>query len=281
MRTWYIEDAGGGCRAFSEVLVLVSEKPREVYTSLVPLTWQTGQTLEEVVLELVLEMMSRAGVTKEDKILVCSGNIFNDLHKYLQENQYNWSTARMEGLAHEIAEQVFFEQIVNAGFPAYIKLTSRNYREFYQLVEKWVLENISRLRYLKDRRVRQKPIGNKYCYKANRSRPRHCSKCHSSILPYTPMVECRMNVHGKKVHRYYHPECSPVKPLKNKLVTIETTLNGQPTCGVVTKSNREERCTLCQKSIPAGQPAFFCYNNDQLLSFHLSCLSIMNTPAEA
>lgn len=281
MRTWYIEDAGGGCRAFSEVLVLVSEKPREIYTALVPLTWQTGQTLEEVVLELVLDMMTRAGVTREDQILVCSGNIFHDLHRYLQENHYNWSTARMEGLAHEIAEQVFFEQIVQAGFPSYIKLNSRNYREFYQMVERWVLENKSRLQYLKDRLVRQKPIGNKYCYKANRSRPRHCSRCHNAILPFTPMVECRINSRGKKIHRYYHPACSPVQPLKNKLVTMEATLHGHPLCGVITRSNREERCALCQLPIPAGQTAFFGYHNEQLLTVHLSCLNVNHTPAGA
>ena len=117
MRQWYVEDAGGGCRAFSEIVVLVSEDPREIYWSAVPLTWSDNLSLEEVVCQQVITLMSQAGVTKEDQILVCSGNIFFGFHRWLNDHNYLWETAKMDGLAHEVAESLFSAQINAAGFP--------------------------------------------------------------------------------------------------------------------------------------------------------------------
>ncbi|MCL2337682.1 MAG: hypothetical protein FWC60_09705, partial [Firmicutes bacterium] len=157
MTNWYIEDAGGGCRAFSEVLVLVSEDPVRIYRRDLPLTWKNSITIEEMVLNKVMEMLDEAGVTQADYLYVCSSNLFYHLHKWLTDNGYRWETAKMDGLAHEMAERYFQEQIVQAGFPAQIQLEERNYREFYGFVDAWIKEDLSRRRFSKDMRVRCKP----------------------------------------------------------------------------------------------------------------------------
>ena len=135
MKTWYVEDAGGGCLAFSEVLVLVCENPQEIYTARVPLTWEDDLTLEQMVSRLVIKMMEEAGVTKNDQLLVCSGNIFNDFHQWLTEEGYQWNYHKMDGLAHEVAEQTFYQQILDAGFPAFVHPSPGNYRLYYSFVE--------------------------------------------------------------------------------------------------------------------------------------------------
>ncbi|RYD06275.1 hypothetical protein N752_05125 [Desulforamulus aquiferis] len=114
--TWYVEDAGGGCRAFGEVVVLVCEETREIYSARIPVTWTNKMGWEELVCQLMLGLMKEAQATSEDKYLVCSGNIFNVYHNWLKEHNYNWETHKMDGLAHEAAEGEFHRMVVEAGF---------------------------------------------------------------------------------------------------------------------------------------------------------------------
>jgi len=71
VKVWYVEDAGGGCRAFSEVLVLVCEDPEEIYTSQMPLTWESDLTCEQSGhLSWLLEMSTETDLklTKDDQL---------------------------------------------------------------------------------------------------------------------------------------------------------------------------------------------------------------------
>lgn len=273
MRTWFIEDAGGGCRAFSEVVVLVSEKPRETYTAKIPLTWSGGESLEEIVCRTVVGMMEKAGVTTDDQVLVCSGNIFHGLHAWLKENGYNWEFARMEGLAHDHAENEFNRQIVQAGFPPHIKLMDRNYRDFYRLVEKWVLEKESRHCYMKDRSVRQKPVEARYVLKGNNARTLRCSGCQKKILPYTPVVEFKLRQTGKRIRKNYHPECSPVTPFKNKLKRARAEIDGTVIEGLLAPCRKETVCPVCNGEVTTGEQIFYGYRDNRLISGHLNCFA--------
>jgi hypothetical protein len=272
MRQWYVEDAGGGCRAFSEVVVLVSELPREIYWSTIPLTWSNNQSLEEIVCQNVIELMAKAGVSIEDQILVCSGNIFFGYHHWLNDHDYTWSTVKMDGLAHEVAEGIFQHQIVAAGFPADIKLVNRNYRVFYRAVEDWVMEKPSRQRYLKDRRVREKPVETRYLSKGNGARVRKCSCCWGKILPFTPVVEYTHRENGKRIHRYYHLRCSPVKPLKSRLVEHTVRWQNETITGVLLAARPETCCTVCNELLQPGEPVFYGYHLGKLFCGHPGCL---------
>lgn len=273
MKTWFIEDAGGGCRAFSEVVVLVSERPKETYTAKIPLTWSGGESLEEVVCKKIVDLMDKAGVTKEDKVLVCSGNIFHGLHAWLKENEYNWEFAKMEGLAHNIAEEEFNKQIVKAGFPSHIKLLDRNYRDFYRLVEKWVMEQKAGQRYMKDRLVRQKPVETRYILKANHARTLRCSGCQKKILPYTPVVEFKVRQDGKRIKKNYHPDCSPVTPFKNKLKKMTGKINATAIEGLVAPCRKEAVCPVCNGQLTPGEEAFYGYLDTKLLTGHKNCFT--------
>lgn len=274
MRTWFIEDAGGGCRAFSEVVVLVSESPVESYTARVPLTWDGGESLEEVVCRAVIEMMEKAGVSRNDQLLVCSGNIFHGLHAWLTENNYNWEYARMDGLAHDIAEDAFYSQILKAGFPPHIKLAERNYRDFYRVLEKWIMEDESRLSYLKDRLVRQKPVETRYVLKGNGARKLRCCGCKKNILPYTPVVEFKARQDGKRVRKCYHPDCSPVTPMKNKLKAATGKVNGTVREGLMAICRKETSCGICNLNIAPDSQAFYVYLDGKLVVCHPGCASV-------
>ncbi|WP_201721878.1 hypothetical protein [Desulfotomaculum copahuensis] len=280
MKYWYVEDAGGGCRAFSEVVVLVCEQPREIYTARVPLTWKTKESLEEVVCRLITGLMKKAGANKEDYYLVCPGNIFYGFHRWLSDNGYRWEQIKMEGLAHDAAESEFQRQIVRAGFPPHIHLVERNYRDFYRLVEDWVMQQPERHRYLKDREVRQKPVETRYVLKSNYGRPHYCSACRETVKPFTPMVEYKATRDGKRVRHYFHPSCSPVTPFKNKLVTMDAYIDGKQLTGVVIPCRTDTACAWCGGIIPAGEAAFYGYLDDRLFTGHLLCTGVQKAAKE-
>lgn len=273
MRYWYVEDAGGGCRAFSEVLVLVCENPRLVYKAFLPLTWDHNVTMEEMARRKVVEMMRKAGVTREDYLYVCSGNIFYDLHRWLTENGYRWETVKMEGLAHEVAESAFHHQIIAAGFPAEIKLENRNYRDFYRLVDRWLQEDPQRSRFFKDMEVRRKPEKFRYLLKGNAAHTRLCARCRKKILPYTPIVQYRYRENGKKKNCYFHPACSPVKPHKNKLEQVQVLWRGNPLEGVILPVRQARPCMVCGEEIPPGPKALHALNGRELVFGHPDCFA--------
>jgi len=272
MRYWYIEDAGGGCRVFSEVLVLVCETPRLVYKRFLPLSWSKDLTMEEMACRAVLDMMREAGADDKDYYYVCSGNIFYDLHNWLTENCYKWETVKMDGLAHEVAETAFYNQIIAAGFPEDIKLEERNYKDFYLQVNAWIKENPYRRQFFKDMEVRRKPEQSRYLLKGNSAHTRVCSGCRKKIPPYIPVVQYRYRENGRKKSRYYHPDCSPVKAQKNKLEKACFTWRGEMVEGVVLPVQKPLICSVCGTEIAIGAKAVHARKEKELIYGHLECI---------
>jgi len=273
LKLWHVEDAGGGCQAFPEVLVLVCESSGEIFSEKMPLTWSDGTGMEEKACQIMMSLMEKAGVCKEDQLLVCSGNIFHAYHQWLDQNSYLWEQSKIDGLAHEVAEEQFHRQVVDAGFPEDIRLVERNYRDYYRLLENWVASNPDRHQYYKDREVRRKPAETRYVLKSTGSHGRPCLSCRQKIRPYTPVVIYRTRENGRKIRRYYHPSCSPVEPLKTSLVTRTVDWNKQKIEGVILVAKEEEKkaCAVCLQPILPGEITFFGYAGDQLITGHLSC----------
>lgn len=275
MKVWHVEDAGGGCQAFPEVLVLVCENTGEVFSEKMPLTWSDGTGMEEKVCQIMVSLMKKAGVSEEDQLLVCSGNIFHAYHQWLEQNAYRWEQSKIDGLAHTAAEERFHRQAADAGFPEDIRLVERNYRDYYRMIENWVASNPDRHRYYKDREVRRKPAETRYVLKSNGSYGRHCLCCRQKIRPYTPVVVYRTRENGRNIRRYYHPACSPVEPLKTSLVTWTVDWNALQIEGVIltAKEAGEKACVVCRQPISPGESTFFGYAEDQLIRGHLSCFA--------
>lgn len=272
LKEWHVEDAGGGCRAFSEVLVLVCEQTGEIYSCTLPLTWDDGSSMEEKACVLLIEMMKKAGVAGEDRLLVCSGNIFHTFHNWLTENGYNWEKAKIDGLAHDAAEEFFQRQVLEAGFPFDITLEERNYREYYRAIEEWVNGDPRRHIFLKDFEVRRKPAETRYLLKGNGGHTRTCLQCRQKIMPYTPVVVYRARENGRKVRRYFHPACTPVEPLKSTLETLTVNWNASRIEGVILNSNEDRRvCAVCRQPIVPGNRTFYAYLNGQVIAGHPAC----------
>lgn len=273
-KTWFVEDAGGGCRAFGEVVVLVCEETGEIYTARVPVTWTNKMGWEELVCQLLTELMEQAGADKEDEYLVCSGNIFHTYHKYLTDQGYQWQTHKMDGLAHDAAENEFHHMVVEAGFPAQIQLQERDYRSYYNAIEKWVAACPERKeQYWKDREVRKKPAQPRYILKNTTTRPRSCAKCHRHILPFSPAVELKYRKDGRKLRTFFHPECCPVKPLKSQLDQLEVQWKDGKLTGILIPCQEPVTCSICGQPVEPGQRTFYAYEENDLVCGHPTCFA--------
>lgn len=272
LKTWYVEDAGGGCRAFGEVVVLVCEETGEVYSARIPVTWNNKMGWEELVCQRMIELMDQAGATTEDKYLVCSGNIFHTYHKWLTEHGYNWETHKMDGLAHDAAEGEFHRMVLEAGFPEDIGLEERDYRTYYNKIENWVASDpVRKQLYWKDREVRKKPAVPRYVLKNTMARERTCRHCHKKIPPFSPAVELKFRQDGRKIRDFFHPSCSPVKPLKSQLHQLEVNWQGSKLTGLIIPCPAETSCTLCGQPVEPGQATFYAYDKDKLICGHPGC----------
>ncbi|MCL6559297.1 MAG: hypothetical protein K6U74_10970 [Firmicutes bacterium] len=272
LKEWQVEDAGGGCRAFSEVVVLVCEQTGEVYSSKLPLTWEDGSSLEEKACSLLINMLEQAGVQKDDCLLVCSGNIFHAFHNWLEENGYNWGKSKIDGMAHDVAEELFHHQVVEAGFPVEIRLVERNYRDYYRLIEKWVAGDPLLHGFFKDYEARRKPAETRYTLKSNGGHTRTCMACRKKILPFTPVVVYRFRENGRKIRRYFHPACTPVEPLKSTLETHVIHWDAALVEGIVRNCNEEKRiCAVCGQPLTPGDRTFYGYLNNRIIAGHLCC----------
>lgn len=272
MKVWQVEDAGGGCRAFSEVLVLVCEQTGETYSTTLPLTWEDGFSLEEKACSLLIPMLAEAEVSREDFLQVCSGNIFHAFHNWLTENDYHWELSKIDGLAHDTAEGLFHRQVVEAGFSVDIHLEERNYRDYYRVIEEWVAQDPLRHVFFKDREARRKPAETRYILKSNGSHARSCLQCRKKIMPYTPVVFYRARENGRKVRRYFHPACTPVAPLKSTLETMIISWNSSCIEGVLLNANEDKRvCAACGQPITSGDQTFYGYFNGKIIAGHPAC----------
>ncbi|CCO09133.1 conserved hypothetical protein [Desulforamulus hydrothermalis Lam5 = DSM 18033] len=278
LKTWYVEDAGGGCRAFGEVLVLVCEETNEVYAARVPVTWSNKMGWEELVCQLMIDLMAAAGAGPADRYLVCSGNIFHTYHKWLTEHGYNWATHKMDGLAHEAAENEFHRMVVEAGFPAHIKLVDRDYRSYYNEIEKWVASDPARQQlYWKDREVRKKPAQARYVLKSTLGRARTCRHCRQPIPPFSPAVELKYRQNGRKFRYFFHPACSPVQPLQSRLEQLTVPWQGGQLTGILIPCQDQVTCALCGLPLASGEPTFYAYAGSQLLAGHPACFAATRT----
>jgi len=272
LKEWQVEDAGGGCRAFSEVLVLVCEGTSEIFTTLLPLTWDDGFSLEEKACNQLISLVEKAGVRKTDRLVACSGHIFNTFHQWLTDTGYSWDMGKIDGLAHELAEYLFHTQAAKAGFPPELQLVERNYREYYSLIEKWVVAEPARQIFWKDRDVRRKPAQTRYVLKCNGGHSRSCQQCHQKIRPYSPVVLYRYRENGRRIRRYFHPACTPVTPLKSTLETFVVNWNSSKVEGVILNTQEEKKiCSICGQVVDPGDRTFYGYSTDQVIMGHPAC----------
>jgi hypothetical protein len=144
-------------------------------------------------------------------------------------------------------------------------------------VEKWLAQDPSRSKYLKDRPKRSKPIEQFYTLKSNNQRNKICNQCKQPIRAYDPVVEYQFKQNGRRLRWYFHPVCSPIIPGKNKLKPVTIQFNENEVTGAVRfYKDKNLVCFVCGKTVAPGEEIFIGYLKETLLSGHLACCTALS-----
>jgi hypothetical protein len=106
--------------------------------------------------EIVSELFQEMGITRETyKVEICSGHIFDNARLWLDEEGYNWKSAKIEGDLQMKIENAFSDYLVSVGVPEKIRRIEVGRDQFMYLFN-WVRDD-------PDRRVKYcKTNGNKW-----------------------------------------------------------------------------------------------------------------------
>jgi hypothetical protein len=158
-----IDDAGGGCFIGPEVLVIHRLETKEAWHLIIP-----QQIIERV--EYGTKLLKRAflelGISNEEPVRLCRGEIFDPFQKYLEEQDYQVERQKVSSATDAIAEAKFLEILHSYGFPKELVLEQRNYYQFYEMVAFWYYSKKNRKRGLRKARLqppyRARRIAQKY-----------------------------------------------------------------------------------------------------------------------
>ena len=147
-----IDDAGSGSLIGGTGIGVMRVETGEYLFKIVPLLffkqpYFSQKKYQHYVIKIVRLAFHRFGVSKEEKISVCRGYIFDTLRKWLEEEGYDWSSTKIEGLLQYKVEESFNNYVIGLGLPRNFVQHARFAFGFHRLL-KWIFadfDNRSRL----------------------------------------------------------------------------------------------------------------------------------------
>ncbi len=129
-----IDDAGGGCFIGPEVLVIHRLETKEAWYLIIP-----PHIVERVEYgtKLLKNAFKELGISNQESVRLCRGEIFDPFQKYLEERKYLVVREKVSAATDELAETKFMEILRSYGFPKELVLEQRNYYKFYEMVAFW------------------------------------------------------------------------------------------------------------------------------------------------
>jgi hypothetical protein len=91
--------------------------------------------------EIISELFGEMGITKDAyRVEICSGHIFDTARLWLDEEGYNWKSAKIDGDLQFRIEDAFSDYLVSIGVPEKIRKIEVGRDQFMYLFN-WVREN--------------------------------------------------------------------------------------------------------------------------------------------
>jgi len=137
-----IDDAGSGSLIGGTGIGLMRTETKEYIFRIIPLRLFQDPHFREkkyqhYVIKIVRSAFSKLGVSKAEPIRVCRGYIFDELRKWLTEQEYNWESTKIEGLLQHEVEKSFSKYVICLGLPQNFVQHAKYAFGFHRLL-KWV-----------------------------------------------------------------------------------------------------------------------------------------------
>jgi len=140
-----IDDAGSGSLVGGTCIGALRIETNEYVYDFVPVSlYQNGNFRTKKYLKktesIVLELLKKLNASKEEKILICQGYMFDSARKALKKYGYNFISGKIEDPLQSLIEETFRNYTLELGVPPqYVKYTK--YPLHFHRILRWVYAN--------------------------------------------------------------------------------------------------------------------------------------------
>ncbi|MBS4539951.1 hypothetical protein GOQ27_15855 [Clostridium sp. D2Q-11] len=137
-----IDDAGSGSLIGGTIIGAMRCDTKEYYYKIIPLELYNFENFKQkkyldYVVDITVDLFNSLNVSKEEKILVCRGYMFDNLRKWLKDNNYNFTSTKIYDPLQNIIEKSFEDYTLSLGFPKEI-ISYTKYPFHFHRILKWV-----------------------------------------------------------------------------------------------------------------------------------------------
>lgn len=137
-----IDDAGSGSLIGGTIIGAMRLDTKEYYYKIIPLELYNHKNFKQkkyldYVVEITINLFNLLNVPKDEEILVCRGYMFDNLRKWLINNDFNFTNTKIKDPLQSKIEKSFEEYSLSLGFPQeFISYTK--YPFHFHRILKWV-----------------------------------------------------------------------------------------------------------------------------------------------
>jgi len=137
-----IDDSGSGSLIGGTCIGVLRKETSEFYYDIIPLELYQGTLFDrkvylDRVVEIIKTLFKKMGVSKDEKIEVCRGYMFDKLRPWLKENYYCYSNTTIGEPLQSLIENTFEKYTVGLGLPNEF-LTYTKYPFHFHRLLRWV-----------------------------------------------------------------------------------------------------------------------------------------------
>lgn len=209
-----IDDSGSGSLLGGTIIGVLRTETNEYQYKIIPLKYYQGENFDKkeyihYVVTIVQDIFQQFNVSKQEKIEVCRGYMFEELKRWLKENQYNFRSTKIDDPLQTKIEKSFEDYAISLGLPQSF-ITYTKYPFHFHRILKWVYADYENRSILcKTGWKSWKKYGNlqiKYDKEIIKNKNLMCLKCHE-IIPQNSVASVKI-FHSNRLNKIFlHEDC--------------------------------------------------------------------------
>lgn len=137
-----IDDAGSGSLIGGTIIGAMRCETKEYHYKLIPLELYNYENFKQKkyldsVIDITKDLIDLLDISKDEEILVCRGYMFDNLRKWLKENNYTFTSTKINNPLQDVIEKSFEDYTLSLGFPKKI-ISYTKYPFHFHRILKWI-----------------------------------------------------------------------------------------------------------------------------------------------
>lgn len=117
-----IDDAGSGSLIGGTIIGAMRYETKEFEFDIIPLKYYSPEFFYkklylDYVIEIAKNLFEKLGVTQDEEIFICRGYMFDNLRTWITDNNFKYTSTKIEEPLQSKIESTFEDYTINLGFP--------------------------------------------------------------------------------------------------------------------------------------------------------------------